>query len=406
MNKRVIRLVVYILAIAIVFSLAGCASGGETTTSSASQKDSSVSLTESQSTSAGAYKVGINYFVGAAYSLLSLLRTSEQATIAAGGEVMALDDQASIEQIIADCENMIQNGCEGIILWCPVETLIPTIADMCKDAKIPFVLSDKVPTNQSIIDELYDNPYFVGGVVPANSEYGAYAAEVALENGLKNAIVSAPMQGDGTGQPRTEGFQEVFEAGGGTVHVVVNNPSNVDSQMAVENALTAYPEAEVIFGTGSDYGKSSILAVEAKGVDVKVITCDFDETLLPLVGQGTLLGVVGDYWISGFYAGILLQNWLDGTPLLDNGKAPWYEDVMYFSVTGDQIDLYKKFWIDEFCYSPEEIRQMFVKNNPGFTWENLVQIMISYNLEERLNAKLDEGKVSANELQAAGVNVN
>lgn len=356
---------------------------------------------------AGQWKVGINYFTGGSYALLALKRTSEQAALAAGGETMALDNGVNVEQIVSDFENMIQSGCDGLIVWCPVPTVILSISQMCQEAQVPFVLSDKVPNDPGIIEALYANPYFAGAVAPANGEYGAYAARMALEAGYTKALLSTPGVGDATGTPRAEGFVAAFEAGGGTVYAVIDNDGTTDDGLAnVEDALIAYPDTEIIFGTGSDFGKAAMQAVANNGGDCKVITCDFDEALLNQVGQGTLLGLVGDYWVAGFYAGVLLQNYLDGNPMLeDDGRPVWVEDLMYFGVDGAQLDLYKRFWIEEYCYSSEEINNMFVANNPDFTTADLKEAMYAYSLEERLNAKLAEGKVSAEELSAAGVNV-
>jgi len=406
------KIIALLLALVMVFALVACGnSGGNETPAGGNNTPAGGNNTPAggnEASGAGQYKVGINYLTGGSYALISLARTSEQANVAAGGETMAIDDGGSIEQIVADFENMIQSGCDGLIIWCPVETIVTTIAEMCREAEVPFVLSDKIPSDPAVIENLYSNPYFVGGVAPANGDYGAYAAQVCLDKGYKKAIVSAPGVGDATGEPRTAGFVETFEAGGGTVYTVLNYDMSIGDNglSAVENALVAYPDVEVIFGTGSDFGVAAMNAVANNGGDYKVITCDFDETLMGQVGQGPLLALVGDYWVAGFFSGVLLQNFMDGHPLLDaEGKAPWIDDLLYFSVGAEQVDLYKKFWIDEYCYSTEEIQNMFVANNPDFDLEALKEIMYAYSFEDRLIAKYNEGKVSADELAAVGVNV-
>ena len=402
------KIIALLLALIMVFALVAC---GKTETPSGNQPSGDQpagNQPSGEATGAGKHKVGINYLTGGSYALISLCRTSQQATLVAGGEVMAIDDGASIEQIVSDFENMIQAGCDGLIVWCPVPTIVTTIAEMCREAEVPFVLSDKVPTDPGIIENLYSNPYFVGGIAPANGDYGKYAAQVCLEKGYKKAIITAPGVGDATGEPRTAGFIEAFEAGGGTVLTVLNYDTTIgdDGLSACENALVAYPDVEVFFGTGSSFGVAAMKAIENSGRDVKVMTCDFENVLMDQVGQGTLLGLVGDYWVAGFFSGVLLQNWMDGHPILDeNGKAPWIDDLMYFAVGGDQVELYNKFWIDEYCYSAEEISQMFVANNPDFDYEALKEIIYSYSLEDRLIAKYNEGKVTADELAAAGITV-
>lgn len=353
---------------------------------------------------AGGLKIGINYFGSASYALLLLKKNSEVVVQAFGGTPMSIDDEFNVEKIITDVENMIQSGCDGIVFWGPVETLYPTVSQMCLDAQVPFVLCDKAPTNQEIIDELLENPYFAGAITPDNRSYGVGMAEYALEQGWKTCIISAPGIGDASGTPRMEGFKEVFEAGGGQILDELHSDDSASAQTKTEDSLVANPDPDFIYCTGSDFGIAALGALEKYDYDTAVLTSDFDETVLKALGDGKLPILNGDSLICGTYSAIMLQNYLDDTPLKDeNGKAPWITDVKYFFIQPDQLALYDKFWIQEHCYSDEEMRQMSGKNNPDFDYNAFLDVVHNYSFAERLQAKMAEGKVTEDELKAAGV---
>lgn len=360
--------------------------------------------TQAPAASGEGFKVGINYFGSASYALLLLKKNSEVVVEAFGGTPMSIDDEFNVEKIITDVENMIQSGCDGIVFWGPVETLYPTVSQMCLDAEVPFVLCDKAPTNQDVIDELLENPYFAGAITPDNRSYGVGMAEYALEQGWKTCIISAPGIGDASGTPRMEGFKEVFEAGGGEILDELHSDDTASAQTKTEDSLVANPNPDFIYCTGSDFGIAALGALEKFDYDTTVLTSDFDETVLNALGDGKLPILNGDSLICGTYSAIMLQNFLDGTPLKDDsGKAPWITDVKFFFIQPNQLELYNKFWIQEHCYSDEEMRQMSGKNNPDFDYNAFLDIVHNYSFAERLQAKMSEGKITEDELKAAGV---
>lgn len=428
MKKRLLSL---LLVAAMSVSLFGCGgsgdgenSGGQSNTeeqgdsgSGAGQQSDSGEDTEkktkeqdsnSDDTAAknGEIKIGVNYFGSASYALLLLKKNSEVVIEAYGQEAMSLDDEFNVEKIVTDIENMIQSGVDGIIVWSPTETLYPTISQMCQEAEIPFVLNDKVPSDPDIIAELMENPYFAGAVSPDNASYGTATAEYALEQGWKTCLMSMPEIGDPSATPRYEAFKEKFEAEGGTIVAEVHGADIATAQQKLEDALVANPNPDFIYGTGSDFGIAAVGALEKFDYETKVITADFDETVLGYLKDSTLPILMGDSLIAGTFSAILLENRILGEPILDEeGKVPFITNISAFFLTPDQVDLYNRFWIEEHCYSPEEMKNMCTINNPEFGYQEFVDAISNYSFEERLKAKLDEGKVTQEELEAAGVMV-
>ncbi|GEM_PF-375166 len=356
----------------------------------------------------GAYKIGYNYFGSGSYALLSLANNSKVAIDAFGNDAIAMDDEFSVEKIIQDIENMISSGVDGLIIWLPVESLYLTVADICKQAEVPFVLNDKIPSDESIIKELKANPYFAGAVSPANSVYGEEIARYALSQNLKTCIITSSGVGDASDTPRLEAFTKAFTEGGGEILAELHADAADAAQGQIEDALVANPDPDFVYGVGSDFGIAAVSALQnANNGRAVVLTSGLDKQALSLLGNSPMKMVNGDFWICGMLSAVILQNYLDETPLKDgNGEPVWVDNVMPFEVPAEKYDLYTKFFLDEYCYSSDEIRQMSGKNNPDFSYDAFIKIIQEYSLDNRLVQKYKEGKVAADELKAVGINVD
>lgn len=122
-------------------------------------------------------------------------------------------------------------------------------------AKVPFVLNDKVPAQQELRDLLRKNPYFVGGIAPTNEDYGRAIAGYAVEQGWKTCIVNTSQPGDPTDQPRLDAFKEIFEPNGGKILDVVRTAGTDGGKSQMENSLiptfrTVPHENEGVFMVG------------------------------------------------------------------------------------------------------------------------------------------------------------
>jgi ABC-type sugar transport system substrate-binding protein len=355
----------------------------------------------------GKVVIGYNYFGSNSYALLSLANNSKEVIDAFGESPLAMDDEFSVEKIVQDIENMISHGVNGLIIWLPVETLYPTVSKMCQDAKVPFVLNDKIPTNPDIVATLKANPYFAGAIAPANSVYGEAIAKFALNKGYKTCIISSSSVGDPSDTPRLEAFKKAYAAGGGKVLAELHTDSADAAQSQIEDALIAHPNPDLIYGVGSDFGIAACNALKGKSFKTKVVTSGLDKAALELLQGDKMEMVNGDFWVCGMLSAVILQNYLDGTPLKDaQGNMIWFDQVMPFEVPKNQYSLYVKYFLNEYCYSPEELRQMSGKSNSSFNYDAFMNVIKNYSLENRLFEKYKEGKISKDEMKAAGISVD
>jgi ABC-type sugar transport system substrate-binding protein len=358
------------------------------------------------SAESGKYTIGYNYFGSGSYTLLTLAHHSQVPIDAFGDKAKAMDDQFSVEQLVQDVENMIASGVNGLVLWLPQDTLYLKVTQMCQAAKIPFVINDKMPLDDKIASEIKKNPYFVGAFGVDNSQYGREIANYVAKKGWKKCIVTSSGNGDVSDTARLTAFRKIFEANGGKILRELHADDQDTAVGQIEDALTATGEVDFIYGVGADFGIAACTVLQKHAYKTKVVTTGIDKGSLDWLRKGVLGMVNGDYFINGAYSVIALQNYLDGNPLKDaKGQKIWALNTASFNISPETIDLFTRCFVDEFCYSDNEIRQMTAKNNPKFGYDAFMKVIKDYTFENRLRQKYADGKVTAAELKAIGISV-
>ncbi|MCD7737731.1 MAG: substrate-binding domain-containing protein [Lachnospiraceae bacterium] len=419
------KLTAMLLAMVMVISLVACSSSSSSTSSS-SEESSSQTETEQETAEAeetetagestetaeewepvNTYKIGMNCWGASAYAMLAIANNETYVIEAFGNETDLLYDNFSIETLMQDLENLIADGVDGLIIWCPSSGMFERISQMCEEAEVPFVLVEKLPTDD-VYDTLQANPYFVGAITPENASLGAQAAEYALEQGYTTAILTGSQEGDASDGPRADAFVETFEAGGGTILANLHSDSADDAVTQIQDALAACGyDCDIIYGVGSSFAASALTAIDNLQLDIPIVTSGIEQSSLEGLEDGSYKMVNGDYYVSAVFGTILLQNYLDGTPITnEDGSKLWIDDIQPFTVPMEAIGLLQEFFLDQNCYTDDELRQMSGLYNPDFGYDEFMDAMYSYSLEERLLARYEEGAVTAEELEAAGISVN
>lgn len=281
---------------------------------------------------------------------------------------------------------------------------------MANENQDTFALFDKAPSDDGVKEQIRNMEYFAGGTKGDDRMAGVQMAELALEDGCKTALIAGAEVGDPSTDARVEGFTETFEAGGGKVLNVarVSSAEANGAQTACDNMLSGNPEADCFYCTGQDFVLGAISTV-SKGLsdhEVKIYGCDLNPDLLEYLKSGELAGCSGAHWVCGMFSAILLENALDGnTMLAEDGLPILSEDVKFISVKPEWADLYEKFFCDEQPYEDEEIQELLYRYNPDVTGEDILEAIENYSFEERMQAKYEAGKVTAEELAEVGITV-
>lgn len=392
-----------LLALAMAFALAAC--GGNTTPTpspSGSAPVSSDPVSSDPGTAAKTFKIGYNQLVTGDYALDSLANNMKTAIEAAGHEAMGVVAGGNIDQMVTDVENMIAAGCEGLVLWLPIEAQVLTVAEMCESAGVYWVMADKVPGSE-LLETLKEYKYFAGGIAPDNYSYGVALAEYALSQGWSSCYIQAPGIGDATATPRIQGFRDVFEAAGGTIFDEAHTDDSNEAVTQAENLyLTYHDKADFILCTGaSTFGTAALTILQKySDHDLPILTGDLDQTILASMASEDYVEVcTGDYWVCGALGAVMCVNALENGVWTDgNGDAAVITDVPAFSVPSTQLELFNKYIAGNQLFSAAEIRNMVDGDLDNFkSWVN------SFDLVSRFQSKNADGIISDDEMAAAGL---
>ena len=136
--------------------------------------------------------------------------------------------------------------------------------------------------------------------------------------------------------------------------------------------------------------------------DLPILTSGLDSQALDYEVQGKIEMINGDFWIAGYFSAILMEAYLHGNQILDaDGNVPLIDDIMPFEVKPEQFDLYKAIFLDNTPYSQEETEALV-----NGTYDDFVNAVYSYNLEERAAAKVADGTIDASLAEAAGISLD
>jgi ribose transport system substrate-binding protein len=392
-----------ILSAAMVVSISAC--GSQSNSSDSTAAGSAVQSSGSTNFATGR-TIGKNSFLAGSYAHDIMTKTAKVITDGNGDKIKEFTDQGNILNLLTDVENMINSKVDGALWWGVLDSNYAVGPQKFENAKIPFAFFDCVPSDKQIVSDIENMKYFAGGASTNNTMLGEQMGKKAVEDGCKKAIVFANEIGSPVAD-RATAFKKVFEAAGGKVVEISHAATTANAHVeAATNMLATYPDVDCIYGVGIDLalGASSV-ASKLPSRKIKIYATDISPDALKYLKNGSISGLNGAHWAEVYFATALLLNAMDGHKITDaNGKAPMFV-VNPLVVTPKSVDLYEKFWIKEMPYSYKDLNNLLFRNNSKVTYDDFKKAIEDYTLENVLNNKLKEGKVTADEIKAAGLNV-
>lgn len=400
-------MVVLALVIACACFMTACTGAPAAEESSAPTESSAAESAEpsaeegGEETAAGSGEllIGHNNILKGNYSVDILENTIQATCDAMNIELMVTNDETQVEKSVTNVDNMIAAGVDGLIFLGLSDTLFPVIAEKCEAANVPFAIVDHIPADD-VAAQLQESPMYVGGAVTDDSVTGKTIGEYAAEQGCKKAIVVTALNTDPTHIKRVEGFTEAFEAAGGEVIDVGWGEPTVDKALTRANdLLTAHPDVDCVYATNGDVASATIQALDKHPeVNAKMFATDLDPAVLEGLESGVVAAANGAHWVGGDFAAELLINYLQGNAIKDaDGKAPLFK-VSAAVLPSSLVELYDKFWIQSQPFSEEEMQAMV---GPDVTYDTFNDAISGYTIESRLQAKVDAGLLTQEELDAA-----
>lgn len=236
-------------------------------------------------------KVGVAmYTLGAPYFAAQVAAAEDQAK-KAGCEVTTADGQNDMAKQIADVEDMVAKGVNLLILNPrDPEGLVPA-ADAATKAGVKVVIMDSsISTKANVITQVRssnDQNGFLVGQWLANSMKGTPLKIILLSGDKGNEVGRdrrlGVIKGLAEGQLNNEGktsFEIVGQGWGGWSHE--------GGLAAMEDLMTAHPDANVVLGENDSMVLGAIKAMEAAGKTgvLALAAADGQKEALALIKEG------------------------------------------------------------------------------------------------------------------------
>ncbi|HYN00121.1 MAG TPA: sugar ABC transporter substrate-binding protein, partial [Aestuariivirgaceae bacterium] len=182
--------------------------------------------------------------------------------------VMAPPQETDVAAQIAQIEDQIAQGVDGIALAPTDQNALAPVVDAAKAKGIPVVFIDTKGSNPGVT--------FIG----TNNETGAALAAEHICKNVPQGSEVAILQGvitHSTGQARAQGSKSGLEACG--LKVVAEQPADWDrakGQAVMENILTGNPNIKAVFASNDNMALGAIEALKSANKLQDILVVGFD----------------------------------------------------------------------------------------------------------------------------------
>lgn len=294
------------------------------------------------------------------------------------------------EEQVANIENFISAKVDAILILALNPAILPRIGAMLEKAQIPWASYDTVAPDE-VKEILRGYKYYIGHVGQNNKNTGNDVATFFIDNGRKQAVVLTAGHGYTMHEERAAGFKEAFEALGGKVLATQFNLSTAEeATKSMESLMAAYSDIDAVYGTGSPHAIGAVEALRRHGLLEKVLVAETDlgSEVMDLMVKGEVDFSSGGHWADGGLCLIRVFNYLTGKPLGTNKDEAL---INLYPVRGtEEIELYKKWYIERPPLSREEVKNLTGINNPEMTIEILQNLTSNFGVQETVKRRMEE----------------
>lgn len=315
----------------------------------------------------------------------------EQSIVALGGSyVYATLNESSADGMVNAISNLLSKNVDGVILGNQVTMygLIGTVADMCNEAQVYWSLFwTNLEEGTEDYDAAMNSPYFISTSCEDDVYSGYFAAKSVAEAGATKVCTITLPEGMVTTNMRNEGLMKAAKEYGMKVLGSCSDPSLTTTAAGgatiTEDFLAAYPKLDgiVILGMSQFVLSGVVQALENAGrTDISIGCIDFNEFQADYMKSGMLDGMIGGHFAGPTYSAILMANKITGNPLVEGGQI--IRNGFLELSSGEDAELYATQIYGKCLYTDEELANCLVKNNPNFTYEDLLKMAEAYSIED------------------------
>ncbi len=400
MKRKSVKLLTSLLVTAsILVGMVGCGSktesadagsqsaAGETEESSQpAEPEEGDTQKEADAGTTDKIKLGLTIYSTTDATAGPVVNNMQTACDGMGAELVIATDEQNPEKEITNIENLIANGCQAVFCLPYADDSIPRIAKICEDSEVYFGFYWYDLSNEETHDVCYASEYFLGNIYE-DDVWSAYTAMKTLnEAGASHIGMFGLPTGRTTTTKRDNGIAQACEEFGMEILVEdrVNTNTSDDAASSVESMVSAYPDLDgiVIAGMTQTCLPGVIQSLQNLGLTEKVkVSCiDFNENQTEYFEKNSVNGVIGGHFTGGAWLAVLAVNKLQGTPLVDEPVS--IKDEFIVLQSADDAKNYDAHLYQELPYTAEEYAQMSKKINEAFTYEDLLEIVGSYSIQD------------------------
>jgi ribose transport system substrate-binding protein len=311
----------------------------------------------------------------------SFQHVAQNANDAIGNKMIVVSDKFTAEQQLSNIQNMIASHVDGIMFDAIPTTLIPDIAEKCKEAKIPFIMYNHTPT-LVMHKKLTENPYYVGSIGLKGVETAKAMAKVAIADKNKTVIFIGGAVGDPTHDERIKAFTEEFTARGGKVLGAARCADPSESPAKSEDLLSTYPKADCLYAVTGDFVPGPVNSKHnLKITHLKIYGSCVDKATLDYIDKGEVLASDEGTSLPGIFGYIMLENYLEGHRFIDeSGKAPFLTSP-FFPVSKSNAKDVRRVFIDSQPIPNKMIKNLVYKFNNKIDYTAFSKFLTNLSLD-------------------------
>lgn len=366
--KKVITL---ILCFAFLFALVSC---GPTGDGGGEGKDN--------------YKIGVIFYSkDDALGQLVYSYLNHAAKVLGNVEIQWAFGSFSAAAQIADAENLIAAGVDGIMALTLDDLAMQSIAKVCNDNEVYFQVMFRMPSSDEVKAVLNTYKYYVGYAIEDTVATSTETIHMLAERGIKKIAVGGN-QHSATSALRMQGMREGVEKYGLEILAEFNIGSDVSGvQSDVQNILDSYPDVEAIWLMSGSLGMADITAntlrahKNSTGKTVGFVTFDTFEGMSQAFSDGILYGAVGGQAPLCLHALSALYNTMDGHPL-STDKVGLKFPFLVLSNSED-LEVFEKYYnnTEVQIYDEALVKSMMYRFNNDVTLDTLTQLSDAYSMD-------------------------
>jgi len=256
---------------------------------------------------------------------IKYLNFAKQAAAYYGIDTVVLDSQYNESKQLANLEDLIARGCDGIILTPLSGELGPRLIEICNNNEVPVVITDTYPNLESGAVPMYL------GFIGLDDEVAGYnTAKVLFDRGAKNIVAIDGIPGISTSEGRHRGMVKAVEEAGG--QLLDSQPSywtREKGMKIMEDFLQAYGDKiDGVWSAGTDPLLGALTAIENAGKKGDILLAGIDHTTsgLDALKDGNITVLGGGHWAMSGWAMTILNDYFNGVKVT---PEKYYLELIY-----------------------------------------------------------------------------